>query len=158
MNTMTHESPETPEAAAPVRRIDQLLSHYGICHTNPTNELIHYIAVPAIVLSVVGMFYSLHPYVAYVCIAASLVYYARLSMVFLVSMAVMLGVMLWAVQLVGPQLFWVSLAIFVVAWIFQFIGHKVEGKKPSFFEDLQYLLIGPLFVLSHLFRKLGIRW
>jgi uncharacterized membrane protein YGL010W len=49
-------------------------------------------------------------------------------------------------------------AIFVVSWIFQFIGHKIEGKKPSFLEDMQYLLIGPLFVLSKLFLKLGIKW
>lgn len=46
----------------------------------------------------------------------------------------------------------------MVAWIFQFIGHKVEGKKPSFFEDVQYLWVGPLFVLSRLFVKLGVRW
>jgi len=46
----------------------------------------------------------------------------------------------------------------VVAWIFQFIGHKVEGKKPSFFEDVQHLWVGLLFVLSRLFVKLGVRW
>ena len=51
-----------------------------------------------------------------------------------------------------------SVAVFVVAWIFQFISHKVEGKKPSFFEDVQYLWVGPLFVLSKLFLKLGVRW
>lgn len=51
-----------------------------------------------------------------------------------------------------------SVGIFVVAWIFQFIGHKLEGKKPSFFEDIQYLWVGPLFVLSKLFLKLGVRW
>jgi uncharacterized membrane protein YGL010W len=49
-------------------------------------------------------------------------------------------------------------AIFVGAWILQFIGHRIEGKKPSFFEDIQYLWVGPLFVLSKLFGKLGIRW
>jgi uncharacterized membrane protein YGL010W len=48
--------------------------------------------------------------------------------------------------------------IFVVAWIFQFIGHKLEGKKPSFFEDVQYLWVGPLFVLRYFFVRLGVRW
>ena len=48
-----------------------------------------------------------------------------------------------------------STAIFVVAWIGQFVGHKIEGKKPSFFEDLRFLLIGPLFVLSFLYRRLN---
>jgi len=48
--------------------------------------------------------------------------------------------------------------VFVVAWVFQFIGHKIEGKKPSFFEDLQYLWVGPLFVLCKLLARLGLRW
>jgi uncharacterized membrane protein YGL010W len=52
----------------------------------------------------------------------------------------------------------VSLLIFVVAWVFQFIGHHLEGKKPSFFEDVQYLLVGPLFVLSKAFERMGLRW
>ena len=51
-----------------------------------------------------------------------------------------------------------SLAIFVIAWVGQFIGHKIEGKKPSFFEDLQFLMIGPLWLLGHLYRKFGIRY
>jgi uncharacterized membrane protein YGL010W len=52
----------------------------------------------------------------------------------------------------------VCVTVFVVAWIFQFIGHRIEGKKPSFFEDVQYLWVGPLFVLSRLYIKLGLRW
>src|SRR5450830_683990 len=46
-----------------------------------------------------------------------------------------------------------ALAVLVAAWIGQFIGHKIEGKKPSFFEDLRFLLIGPLFVLSVFYRR-----
>jgi uncharacterized membrane protein YGL010W len=52
----------------------------------------------------------------------------------------------------------VCVTVFVVAWIFQFIGHRIEGKKPSFFEDVQYLWVGQLFVLSKLFGRLGVRW
>jgi len=62
------------------------------------------------------------------------------------------------VHAMGGLVLPVSAAIFVVAWIFQFVGHKIEGKKPSFFEDIQYLWVGPLFVLSKLFLRLGIRW
>ncbi len=51
-----------------------------------------------------------------------------------------------------------SVAIFVLAWIGQFIGHKIEGKKPSFLDDLRFLLIGPLFVLSFLYRRLNLAW
>jgi uncharacterized membrane protein YGL010W len=89
-----------------------------------------------------------------------MVYYARLSGVFLLTMLVGSIAMLAAVRSLDGMgvLAPVSAAIFVVAWIFQFIGHKIEGKKPSFFEDIQYLWVGPLFVLSKLFIKLGVRW
>jgi uncharacterized membrane protein YGL010W len=62
------------------------------------------------------------------------------------------------VQAMGSLALPVSATIFGVAWIFQFVGHKIEGRKPSFFEDIQYLWVGPLFVLSRLFSRLGIRW
>ena len=58
----------------------------------------------------------------------------------------------------GPLLVPLAVGVFVVAWIFQFIGNKLEGKKPSFFEDIQYLWVGPLFVLSKLLERLHIRW
>jgi uncharacterized membrane protein YGL010W len=51
-----------------------------------------------------------------------------------------------------------SIAIFVAAWIAQFVGHNIEGKKPSFLEDIQYLWIGPLFVLTKPLHKLGMHW
>ena len=144
--------------AAGARRVDQLLAHYEESHRNPANEIIHFIAIPLIMLSLVGMMFALHPLVAYAFIAASMVYYLRLSLVFLVTM------LLWSVLTValvfamGPRVLELSVAIFVGAWILQFIGHKLEGKKPSFFEDIQYLWVGPLFVLSKLFTKLGLRW
>lgn len=140
------------------RKVNQLLSHYGESHRNPRNELIHYIAIPLIMFSLVGMMFSLHPWVAYAFMAASLVYYARLSLVFF---AVMLVWSLASVALMfalGSALLPVSIAMFVGAWVMQFIGHNIEGKKPSFFEDLQYLWVGPLFVLSRLFTRLGLRW
>ena len=144
-------------AAAP-RRVDQLLAHYGESHQNPRNELIHFIAIPLIMLSLVGMLFALHPYVAYAFIAASMVYYLRLSLVFLVTMVLWSAVTLALVFAMGPRVLPICLTLFVGAWVLQFIGHKIEGKKPSFFEDLQYLWVGPLFVLSKLFGKVGIRW
>jgi uncharacterized membrane protein YGL010W len=104
------------------------------------------------------MMFALHPYVAYAFIAASMVYYARLSVVFLITMAVVSVAFIGIIFAMGPLVLPVCIAIFVGAWILQFIGHKIEGKKPSFFEDIQYLWVGPLFVLSKLFEKLHIRW
>ena len=147
-----------PGTATPVRKVDSLLARYGESHTQPVNELIHFVAIPLIVFSLLGVLYWVHPNLALVVVAASLVYYARLSIVFTATMALLSALMLYGLGLLVSWLLPLSIAIFVVSWIFQFIGHKIEGKKPSFLEDLQYLLVGPLFVLSKLFLKLGIRW
>lgn len=153
MSTLTEEA-----VAGGTRKVDQLLAHYAESHRNPRNEIIHFVAIPLIMLSLVGLLFALHPWVAYVFVAASMVYYARLSMVFLLAMALLSAIALLLVHAMGERVLAISAVIFVGAWIAQFIGHKIEGKKPSFFEDLQYLWVGPLFVLSNLFARLGIRW
>ena len=141
-----------------IRKIDALINHYGESHQNSTNELIHFIAIPLITLSLSGLLYAIHPFVLYAFLAGSFVYYVRLSTVFLITMLVWSAAMLWVIQSMGSQLVTFCIAIFVGAWVLQFIGHKIEGKKPSFFEDIQYLWVGPLFVLSKLFTRLGIKW
>lgn len=151
-------STTAPTNSDSTRRVDQLLAHYEESHRNPKNELIHFVAIPLIMLSLVGMMFAAHPYIAYAFIAASMVYYLRLSLVFFVTM------LLWSVLSVGvlfamgSMVLELSVVIFVGAWLLQFIGHKLEGKKPSFFKDIQYLWVGPLFVLSKLFTKLGLHW
>lgn len=141
------------------RRIDKLLDHYGSSHTHPVNEAIHMIAIPLIMLSLLGLLSAVHPWLAYAFVAASVVYYLRLG-----SPMMLLGMGLWTVgllalvQLMGSAVVGLSVAIFVGAWILQFVGHQLEGKKPSFFEDIQYLWVGPLFVLAVLYRRLGLRF
>ncbi len=145
----------------PQRRVDQLLAHYETSHRNPTNERIHYTAIPLIMLTLLGMMYAASPWLAYAFLAASLVYHLRLgSMRFTCTMTVLSLLMLVIIQALDAAgiLLGTSVAVFVIAWVFQFIGHKIEGKKPSFLEDVQYLWVGPLFVLSKLFIKLGWRW
>lgn len=151
-------TPDTSDTSAGPREVDRLLAHYGESHQHPTNELIHFIAIPLIMLSLLGMIFALHPWVAYLFVAASMVYYLRLSLIFLGTMMLWSAILLALVHAMGARVLPLSLAIFVGAWILQFVGHKLEGKKPSFFEDIQYLWVGPLFVLSKLFGKLGIRW
>lgn len=141
------------------RPIDQLIATYAESHLNRTNEIIHFICVPAIVFTVMGLLWSLHPLAAACLAALSLLYYLRLSPTMALGMALMSAAMLYILTLLPQQQIWkISLAIFVIAWIGQFIGHKIEGKKPSFFDDLRFLLIGPLFVLSFLYRRLNIRY
>jgi len=153
MTTLT----DSHAQAAP-RKVDLLLAHYGESHRNPRNEVIHFVAIPLIMFSLVGLLFAMHPWAAYGFILASMVYYAGLSLVFLATMALLSLLALAGVHALGERVLPVSIAIFVGAWIAQFVGHKIEGRKPSFFEDLQYLWVGPLFVLSKLFGKLGLRW
>ena len=158
MDSMKTPLPESMDI--PQRKVDTLLQHYGLSHTHPVNEVIHFVAIPAIMLSLNGLLFAVHPALVLLLIAASLVYYARLSWPFTLCMLLLSSVMLALVDAMDAAgvLVQASVGIFVVAWIFQFIGHHLEGKKPSFFEDLQYLLVGPLFVLSKAFERLGVRW
>lgn len=151
-------TPARQEPPATVRRVDQLLAHYGQSHLHPVNELIHFFAIPLIMLSLLGLLFALDPAAAYLFVAASMVYYARLSLVFLLAMLGVSALMLGLVHAMGDARLMLSIGIFAVAWVFQFIGHTLEGKRPSFLEDIQYLWVGPLFVLSKLFKQLGIRW
>jgi uncharacterized membrane protein YGL010W len=137
------------------RTIDTLLARYSESHLNPVNEVIHFVCVPVIVFTLLGLLWALHPLLAVAASAASLYYYLKLSKPFALGMLLMAAAMLGLLLAMPPAaVLPLSLAIFVLAWIGQFIGHKIEGKKPSFFDDLRFLLIGPLFVLGFLYRRL----
>ncbi|CEA02036.1 hypothetical protein BN1049_00618 [Pseudomonas saudimassiliensis] len=140
-----------------MKTIEQWFEEYGESHQNPLNKLAHWICVPLITFSVLGILWALHPVVAMVTVGLALVFYALLSWQLAAVMLVQSLLMLWILSLL-PQVFWPSVIIFVLAWIGQFIGHHVEGKKPSFFKDLQFLLIGPAWLLGFVFRKLGWRY
>lgn len=142
-----------------VRNIDRLLHHYALSHQHPSNEKIHFVCVPVIVWTVLGLCWAIHPWFAIGSVVVALLYYWYLSPHFALGMALMASVML-GILFALPQhrVLPVAAVIFVLAWIGQFVGHKIEGKKPSFFEDVRYLLIGPLFVLSFLYRRWQIKY
>ena len=141
------------------RAIDTLLAQYSESHLNPTNELIHFVCVPVIVFTMLGLVWAIHPLLAVVLTLLSLRYYFKLSKPFAVGMLLMSVLMLGLLAaLPDKAVLPLSVAIFVLAWIGQFIGHKIEGKKPSFFDDLRFLLIGPLFVLGFLYRRLNLAY
>ena len=127
---MTTLAPSADPAAA--RRVDQLLAHSGESHRNPVNERIHFVAIPLIMLSLLGLLSAIHPWLPFALVLASLVYYARLSAVFLFAMAALSALGLALVAAMGEHALAISAAIFVLAWIGQFVGHKLEGRKPSF--------------------------
>ncbi|MCG2586275.1 DUF962 domain-containing protein [Massilia sp. TS11] len=141
------------------RAIDSLLATYRESHMHPTNELIHCVCIPLIVFSLLGLVWALHPVLALLVVGGAMAYYLKLSRPFAMGM-LLASLLSLGILAAMPALtvLPVSLAIFVLAWIGQFIGHKIEGKKPSFFDDLRFLLIGPLFVLSFLYKRLHLAW
>jgi uncharacterized membrane protein YGL010W len=156
-----------------MRNIHQWLSEYGESHRNPVNKRLHWVCVPVIVWCVIGLLWSVPvpqglrdalPLANFgvIVVAAAIVYYAVLSPPLALGAMLVLALMLWSVEQVArrgaPPLWGVCLGLFVVAWIGQFIGHAIEGRRPSFFKDLQFLLIGPLWLLADVFRRLGVRY
>lgn len=156
-----------------MRRIDSLLETYGESHRNMTNKLIHWVCVPAIMFSLLTLLFAIPFFVertwwanwAFVLLLGAWIYYARLSVTMLFGFLVIGFLMLWGIMGLyrmtgydaGMLAIW-AVVIFVVAWIGQFVGHKIEGKKPSFLQDIQFLLIGPAWLMHFIFRKVGISY
>jgi uncharacterized membrane protein YGL010W len=140
------------------RNIDRLLDRYGEFHRNRANKAIHWVCVPLILWSVLGALWTVSPVVAYVAVAVTMVFYLWLSLRLALGMLAVMALMLWSLTMLGSQLLIVSVAVFVVAWIGQFIGHILEGRKPAFLEDVRSLLIGPAWLLADLYRRLGIEY
>ena len=141
-----------------MRKIDELFARYAESHQNPTNKAIHWVCVPLITWSVVAMLWAWTPAAAYVFIAFALVVYTRLSPVIAIGMLGVMAALVYPMTLLGQHLLTTAIVVFVVAWIGQFIGHMIEGRKPSFFEDLGFLLVGPAWLLSFVYQRAGIRY
>ncbi|WP_440651781.1 Mpo1 family 2-hydroxy fatty acid dioxygenase [Cysteiniphilum sp. 19S12-1] len=114
-----------------MKTLDQWLDEYAQSHQNKTNKMIHYIFVPLIMFSLMGVLLSISPWLMWLLVVVSLIFYARLSLGLSLYMLLITLIMIIILYQI-PHLFWVSLVIFIISWIFQFIGHKLEGKKPSF--------------------------
>jgi uncharacterized membrane protein YGL010W len=144
--------------ASQARNVDRLLERYGEFHRNRANKAIHWVCVPLIVWSVLGALWSVSPVAVYVGIGAAMVFYLWLSLPLALGMLGVTALMAWSLTLLGPQALIVSIAVFVAAWIGQFIGHILEGRKPAFLEDVRSLLIGPVWLLADLYRRFGIAY
>lgn len=150
--------------------MQQWLDEYAVSHQNPTNKLIHWICVPSIMFSIIGLLVSI-PFPVYekslvfnwasVVYLGALLFYIRLSWVMFIGFAIIMGLMIWLNLIIFYSEFnlpLISVVIFVLAWIGQFRGHQIEGKKPSFLKDIQFLLIGPAWLLHFVLRKMGISY
>jgi len=140
------------------RRIDELFARYGESHRNPANKAIHWVCVPLITWSVIALLWSWTPIAAYALIAASIAFYALLSPVIAVGMLGVSAALVYPLTLLGTHALLTAVVVFVAAWIGQFIGHRIEGRKPSFLDDVKFLLIGPAWLLGHVYRRFGIAY
>jgi uncharacterized membrane protein YGL010W len=131
----------------------ELFTEYGSYHTDPRNRMCHAVGIPLIVLGVLGLLtlVKLGPADLAMPVAAIvLAYYATLTVRgALVSLVAFALLYLIAVRLTWP----LDLAAFLVGWIFQLVGHRLEGNKPKFLENLTYLLIGPLYFFDHVIER-----
>jgi uncharacterized membrane protein YGL010W len=155
-----------------VQDLQRLLDEYAASHAHRGNKVIHWVCVPMIAWCVVALLWSL-PFPATVRVAAPLnwaiialllaqFYYFRLSLRLGAGLLLCNLAMLWLTARLAADAPWplwrMALAVFVLAWIGQFIGHFIEGKRPSFFKDLQFLLIGPAWLLAAVYRKVGLAY
>ncbi len=159
-----------------MKSADTWFEEYGESHKNPTNKAIHWLCVPAILFATIGLFWSIpapegfrgvlegrwEPLLNWgsVLVVLALGFYLRLGLSIFIGMLVISAVCLYGNLLIlegsSENLWKYNAAIFAIAWVFQFVGHKIEGKKPSFFQDIQFLLVGPAWLLHFVYKKLGV--
>jgi uncharacterized membrane protein YGL010W len=157
-----------------MRKIDLLFAEYSESHRNATNKFIHWICVPLIFWTILGFisyiptpniylkYFGFLSVASFIAIILVTVFYFRLSWRIAIIMVFVMLLMEHFVSLAnvtfGKKSWIFFLAVFVITWILQFVGHKIEGKKPSFLKDLQFLLIGPIWLSSFILKKLGIKY
>lgn len=144
------------------------LSQYAEYHRDRRNIATHFVGIPLIVLAVAellsrpglevaGLWLSPAALVA----AAAAIFYLRLDLRYGLLMSALLLLSLWfgAALAVQSTAVWLGagVALFVIGWIIQFVGHYYEGRKPAFVDDLMGLVVGPLFVVAELGFMLGLR-
>lgn len=152
-----------------MKSLQNWFDEYAVSHQNKTNQLIHYICVPAIYFSIIGLLMSINNTFlqktiglnnslienwATITLVGILVFYLRLSLKTFIRMFVFSVICIVGNYYLGKQvsILYTSIIIFIIAWVGQFYGHHVEGKKPSFLKDLQFLLIGPPWVFEKMLK------
>ena len=156
-----------------MKDIHEWNNEYAVYHRNKTNKIIHWFCIPLIMYSLFGILsqlsfsytfndnnYTINVLVIF--IAPAILYYFKLSKKLAIGMLLITIIMvelLKVIDIFNSDLhILIYLSIFTIAWIGQFLGHKIEGKKPAFFKDLQFLLIGPIWLLSYIYKRLRIKF
>lgn len=153
-----------------MRTFETWMEQYGENHQNPTNQIIHKIMVPLIMWTILGLMWEIptptfmqdYAFLNWSTLfgVGCMIFYLTLNFKMFVGMIFMIVPMYlslyYLAQMPEVSLWKLMLIVFVIAWISQFVGHKIEGKKPSFLDDLAFLLIGPLWVLRSFYKVFGI--
>jgi len=156
-----------------MKNIHEWNNEYAVYHKNKTNKIIHWFCIPLIMYSLFGILsqlsfsftlndnnYTINILVIFIVLAT--LYYFKLSKKLAIGMlivTILLVKLLDIIDIFNSELHLIIyLSIFSIAWVGQFLGHKIEGKKPAFFKDLQFLLIGPLWLLSYIYKRLRIKF
>lgn len=140
------------------RRVDVLFDRYGESHRHPTNQAIHGFCVPLITWSLLALLWSWSPAAAYVLIGIAVAFYLTLSFPIAMGMLAVAAVMVYPLTLLGASTLRVAIAAFVAAGIGLAIGHRIEGRRPSFLEAVRFLLVGPAWLLGRVYRRVGIAY
>ncbi len=149
-------------------KLEQLLSQYAAYHLNHKNIVTHFVGIPLIVFSIICltaragvMFAGIEITLALVLLVMTIFYYLSLDKTFGLIMLIVFAVAYPFAYMIAQWSMgaWlgVSIGVFVLGWVIQFIGHFYEKKKPAFMDDLVGLAIGPLFVLAEMVFMLGFR-
>lgn len=153
-----------------MRQIEALINEYSESHQNRTNVFIHAIAVPAIYFVTLGLIWAVPTPAfidffnvtwAHVLAIPVLWYYFKLSGPIGAAMTLLTIACFMLINMVatmGLSVWKFCLVLFVVIWVLQFVGHHIEGKKPSFLKDLQFLLVGPAWWWVHWLKRLNIQY
>ena len=152
------------------RPVDRFFEAYSADHRDATNQLLHVLCVPAIVWSLLALVYCVPlgegaptGLLAAVLAVVAVAFWCWLSLPLGIGAGVAMALSFWSVAALHAALGSGGLAVvgavvFVVAWVGQFIGHHIEGRRPSFFTDLVYLMIGPVWVLAKAYRKASLAY
>tara|TARA_Y100001935_G_C17290056_1_gene502749 strand:+ start:368 stop:847 length:480 start_codon:yes stop_codon:yes gene_type:complete len=159
-----------------MKSIDKWFEEYGESHQNSMNKKIHWICIPLIVFSLIGLLWAIPNNIllkiysgkfsiffnwATLFIALIIFYYLVLSYKIAIGMFLFSLLIIYISYFIDNssiELWKFSSIVFIFSWIGQFIGHKIEGKKPSFFKDIQFLFIGPAWLLGFIYRKYNIKY
>lgn len=159
-----------------MRKVDKLIEEYGESHQNSTNKKVHWVCVPLIFITITGFLWSIpsetlrsifitsSPWANWATVVAAcvMIYYFFLSIPLAIGMLGCMGISLYLQYQIdlhyNSNQFMINLAVFAFAWIGQFWGHSIEGKKPSFIRDIQFLLIGPAWLMHWIYRKYNIKY